>query len=155
MERKVETYGSVTAGKLSISYRSKFEQAIRCLPDCRVRVTVEKLYRKRSTFTENGTGQNGFYHHIVVTYYQQGAWETQQRTLTHDQAHEELKNNCNYKEYYNEETGTVMRTILSTSTLTTIEFEEYLQRCREFIEEWFSIRVPLPNEQGELELKSN
>lgn len=155
MARKVETYGTITAGVLRISYRSKFDEALRSFPDCRVRVTVEKLYRKRSTLTENGTGENGYYHHIVVTAYQQGAWETQQRMLSHDQAHEELKNNCNYKEYHNEETGTVMRTILSTATLTTVEFEEYLDRCRAFIEEWFGIRVPMPNEQAELELKSN
>jgi len=27
-----------------------------------------------------------------------------------------------------------------------VEFEEYLDRCRKWIFEWFSIEVPLPNE---------
>ena len=57
---KIETYGSIQEGVLKISYRSKFDEAVRMMPDCRVRVIVEKLYKKRSTFTENGTGQNGY-----------------------------------------------------------------------------------------------
>ena len=70
--------------------------------------------------------------------------------LTSAQAHEELKANCNYAERYNETTGEVMRTVSSTADMTTIEFEEFLTRCRAFILEWFGIDVPLPDTQTEL-----
>ena len=75
--------------------------------------------------------------------------------LNHNDAHSELKANCNYIERYNEDTGVIMRSIESTADLSTVQFEEYLTRCREFILEWFGVRVPLPNEQCELELKNN
>ena len=148
--RKVEATGHIEGGKLFIHYRSQFMDAIRCMPDCRVTITVEKVYRKRSTRGENGTGQNGYYFGIVCSEYRRGAWETQQRILSIDDAHAELKANCNYVERYVEETGSVCRTINSTADLTTVQFEEYLDRCREFIHEWFGVRVPMPNEQGEL-----
>lgn len=148
--RKTEEYGYIKDGKLHINYRSRFDSGIRMMGDCRVTIKVERRYKKRSTIGDNGTGQNGYYFGIVVSEYRRGAWETQQRILSTDDAHAELKANCNYVERYNDETGLVCRTINSTADLTTVQFEEYLDRCREFINEWFGIRVPMPNEQGEL-----
>jgi len=152
--RKIETYGHVTDdGILKISYRDKFNQAVKVYSGMRVKVTVEKLYKKRSTSGVNENGdvtrlQNGYYFGVVVSEYRNGSWEIQQRTISSDQAHEELKANCNYQDHFNDTTGEVMRVIKSTADLTTIEFEEYLTRCREFILEWFGIKVPLPNEVG-------
>lgn len=148
--RRIEATGTISNGLLKIAYRSKFDNALKAFEDCRVTVTVEKIYRKRSTRTIQGRGQCGYYFGIVVNEYRRGAWEMQQRLLSTDDAHAELKANCNYVERYNDETGSVSRCVNSTADLTTVQFEEYLDRCREFIHEWFGIRVPLPNEQGEL-----
>lgn len=154
MIRRIETYGHVDdSGILKISYRDKFNQAVKVYTGCRVKVTVEKLYKKRSIEKVHEDGhvtraQNGYYFGVVVNEYRNGAWETQQRTINSDEAHSELKANCNYQDHFNDTTGEVMRSIKSTADLTTIEFEEYLTRCREFILEWFGITVPLPNEVG-------
>lgn len=153
MKRKIETYGSVKDGVVKISYRDRFMQQLKSWPNCRIRLVAEKIYRKRSTLTENGLGQNGYYFGIVCAEYVEGAWDIQHRQVTRLEAHEELKANCNYREHVNEDTGSVMKEILSTANLTTVEFEEYLDRCRAFILEWFGRDVPLPNEQGEMELK--
>jgi hypothetical protein len=59
---------------------------------------------------------------------------------------------CNAKEVVNTKTGEILTVGLSTATLTTVEFEEFLDKCRKFIFEWFGINVPLPNEQMEMEL---
>lgn len=56
----------------------------------------------------------------------------------------------NFEEVYNEKTGSILRKVKSTTENTTVMQEEYHQRCREFIQEWFNIEVPLPNEQTEL-----
>lgn len=151
--RKLTTYGTIKQGKLKISYRDRFVQNLSLFSDCRILLTVEKLYKRRSTRTENGLGQNGYYHAIICQDYRKGAYETQQRVITGEQAHEELKANCSFKEYYKESTGEVMKSIISTATMTTVEAEEYYQRCRDFILEWFGIDVPLPGEQGELDFK--
>jgi len=152
--KKIETYGHVTDdGILKISYRAKFDQAVKMLSGDRVKVTVEKLYKRRTTVKIHETGevtkaQNGYYFGVVVSEYRNGAWETQGRPLSTQEAHEELKANCNYIENYNEDTGQIMRKIESTATLTTVQFEEYLTRCREFIREWFGIDVALPEDIG-------
>lgn len=138
---------------MKIAYRNLFDQAIKSMPDCRGELIFKKLYKKRSTETENGTGQNGYYFGIVVQEYRRGAWEMQQRLLTTEQAHEELKANCAYEDHYNDDTGEVMRVIKRTSEMNTVEFEEFLEKSREFILEWFGIVVYLPNEQTELEIK--
>ena len=158
--RKLEVYGSVDdSGILKISYREKFNQAVKAFAGRRIRLVVEPLYKKRSTvkIQDDGTvtkAQNGYYFGVIVNEYRNGAWETQQRMLNSDQAHDELKANCNYLDFYNEDTGVVMRSIQSTADLTTVQFEEYLTRCRAFILEWYGIDCPLPGIQTELELKT-
>ena len=158
---KIETYGHVTDdGILKISYREKFNQAVKMFSGRRIRLVVEPLYKKRSTggLNENGDYtrlQNGYYYGVIVNEYRNGAWEVQQRTLSTKQAHEELKANCNYIEHFNEDSGEVMRSVRSTADMTTIQFEEYLTRCREFIHEWFGIDCPLPNEQTELKFQNH
>jgi len=65
--KRVETFGTIEKGLLKIGYRDKFLEAIKSMPDCRIKIRVEKLYKKRSTYTYNeetekqGTGQNGYY----------------------------------------------------------------------------------------------
>jgi hypothetical protein len=152
--KKLQSYGHVTdSGELRISYREKFMQAAAQFRGRRVKITVEPLYKKRSTMKihDNGTvtrAQNGYYHGVVVNEYRNGAWEMQQRTLNSDEAHAELKTNCNFEDQFNESTGEVMRKIKSTADLTTVEFEEYLIRCRAFILEWFGIDCPGPEDVG-------
>jgi hypothetical protein len=65
--------------------------------------------------------------------------------ISMDQAHEVLKHECNYHEIVNPTTGAVIRTGMTTTELSTIEFENYLEQCRQFIWEWFNIVVPLPD----------
>lgn len=154
--RKIESYGHVKAGVLKISYRDKFIAALKQFEDCRVRIVVEKAYKKRSTskIQDNGTvtrGENGYYWGVIVSEYVRGVWEVQQRIITSRQAHDELKANCNCVEHYNERTGEIMREIQSTAEHTTMEAEEYYSKCRAFILDWFGVDVPLPGEQGELE----
>lgn len=155
--RKVESFGSVNNGQLTISHRQKFIELIKQLGDSRVKVTVERLYKKRSTYTINeegkeGRGQNGYYWHIVVASFIRGWSETHGEIKDSAFAHEVLKSECNFKEWINESTGEIKKVGVTTADLTTVEFEEYCQRCRDFIFEWFNIVVLLPNEQGELPL---
>jgi len=138
--RKLETYGKVENGILKISYRDKFKEALKLFPDCRILLTIEKLYK------HNSKEQRGYYWAVIVYLYKLGAWETQQRQITADQAHNELKLNCNFDEKYNEKTGEMAR-FINSSEQTTVEREEYHIRCRQFILDWFGIDVPLPNQQ--------
>ena len=46
----------------------------------------------------------------------------------------------------NEETSEIIQIPKSTTENTTIEQEEYHNKCVEFLKEWFNVTVPLPNE---------
>lgn len=158
--RKLETYGTIKNGILKISYRDKFAQNIKLFDDCRIKLTVQKLYKKRSTKTyrddgSEGNGQNGYYWTIIVSEFCDGFTQITGEQIINKRAHEILKAKCNFKELVNHKTGEIITIPLSTSNLNTVEFEEYCERCRAFIFEWMGKTIPLPNEQSELEFTTN
>jgi len=154
--REATTFGKIQEGVLSISRRGDFGESIKLLGDCRVMVIVKRLYKKRSTKTyneetgEEGYGQNGYYWHIVIQLFCDGWKEMYGEPISIKKAHEILKNECNYLERVNLKTGEILKQPQSTASMTTVEFEEYLDRCRAWIMEWFGIEVPMPNEQTKL-----
>lgn len=96
--------------------------------------------------------QNGYYYGVVVGMIQNAIKDEWGELLTKDEAHELLKQNCNWKEVVNTATGESVKLAQSTANLSTMEFEEYLEKCRRFAEEYLNVRIPLPNEQTEINL---
>lgn len=111
-----------------------------------VTVTVAVENKKRSTV------QNNYYHGVVVAMVQEALMEEWGELLTKDEVHELLKQHCNWKEAVNPETGESLKIAQSTADLSTGEFENFLERCRQFAAEYLGISIPLPNEQTDLEL---
>jgi hypothetical protein len=144
--KRIETYGQISNGVLKISYRDKFIEALKQLPDCRGRLIFEKLYKKRSK------EQRGYYFAVIVAEFVNGWRDTQGEFISRDEAHTKLKEICNPIELINNKTGEIIKVAGSTKKFTTIEQEEYNERCRLFIYSWFNITVPLPNENLELPL---
>jgi hypothetical protein len=142
--RELRTYGTIQGGKLKISYRDKFDQAIKNFPDCRIELIVKKLYRKRST------EQNRYYWGVIVNEFRLGYYDMTGEEISTETAHELLKQKCNAKEVINEKTGEVLTVGQSTTQMTTIEMAEYWERCCKWISEWFGRYVAAPNEQTEL-----
>lgn len=154
--KETRTYGELdNNGRLKIFRKPEFMQSLRVLfgdskaTSIRVEVIVKKLYRKRSN------PQNNYLHGVIVSDFMEGFKNTTGDDITHDDAFGLLKYHCHYKEHVNEQTGEVMRILLSTSNQTTVEFEEMCQRMREFIFNWFGIVVLLPNEQSEIIFNEN
>lgn len=159
--RKIETYGRIKDnGEIAISHADQWTASVKqnFTPGVRFRLTAERLYKKRSTKSYNeetdkeGLGQNGYYFGVVIYEFQEGYFDAYGELCTKEKAHAILKQECNFKEIINQNTGEIRREPKSTADLTTVQFEEYLQRCRDFIQEWFNRKVLLPNEQVEMEL---
>ena len=155
---EIKTFASCKDGKFKVSYQKRFVDAIASMGDTNGELTYRKKFKRRSTkvYHEDGTetlGQNGYYHSIMCQCYIDGALAEQGRYIDLKKAKDELLFNCSYVEHYNEDTGSIMREVKHTSEMNTQEFEEYMDRCREFIKEWFGIEVPLPNTQSELKLE--
>ena len=124
----------------------------------RFRLTAERLYKKRSTSVYNDEtgeetlGQNGYYFGVIIYEFCEGYFETYGELCTKKKAHDILKQECNFVERINHTTGDICKEAQSTAALSTVEFEEYMERCRRWIKEWFGRDVLLPNQQAEMEL---
>lgn len=156
--RQVKGSGRIESGAVKIFRRERFMEAVRLLGDCEIEIEIRRLFPRRSAKIEHEDGritfgQNGYYHTIIVPAYIDGEWEQNRQMFDHNTAHDQLKANCNYHDIVDENTGVVRRIIRSTADMNTVQFEEYLERCRAFIMEWFGIDCPLPNEQASLIFK--
>jgi hypothetical protein len=111
---------------------------------CRVKVVVDG--KKRSL------EQNSYYYGVVVGILKNCIQDEWGERMTKEDVHEILKTQCNWQEHFSKQTGESIKVAQSTATLTTVEFEEYLERCRRFAQDFFGVTIPLPNEQIEIEL---
>jgi len=143
---KLEATGIVSDGILKIHHRKVFDAMLLHFNNKEVCIEVFKKKKRRST------PQNKYYWGVIIPCIQNGFFETQGEWLNINNTHEFLKSNFNYKELTNKDTGEVLKLGLTTTTKTTIEFEEYLDKCRAFANEFLNIKIPLPNEQSIIDL---
>ena len=152
MSNKIKYTGIIKGGQLHIVHRKAFDEDIAQIgkirgevKDVKVYITVEKQFKKRSIM------QNAYYHGVVCQCFLNGVNDQWGENHNHDWAHEQLKFHCNFDEKLSN-TGELVKVAKTTTKLTTFEFMEYLESCRELIAEWFGIYVPEPNEQIEIKL---
>ncbi len=145
MAKKEVFISNVKGGKLQKNVSLLIANFLTLFEGTRVKITIERLYKQRSL------RQNGYYWGVIILYFQQGVSEQWGEFKDSDECHEELKKECNWKEVVNTSTGQIHKSIQSTKKLTTVEFEEYEERCRRLIFEYFNMNVPLPNEPLQIE----
>jgi len=139
-------------GTLKVYRRAEYFQSLKVLfgdskaKSLRVELITRKLYKKRSD------AENRYYWGCVINDFITGFEESTGQEITPTEAHELLKIHCNGIEIPNEATGEILKVGRTTAKLSTIEMEEYLDRCRMFIFDWFNITVLLPGEQASIEL---
>lgn len=73
------------------------------------------------------------------------------KTITETQAHEFVKNKFIPKETVDKDTGEVIKNKLTTSTMTNIQFQDYIFQITQFAAEILHIQIYAPNEQEQLE----
>lgn len=93
--------------------------------------------------------QNAFYHGCIIPEFKRGFYEIGY-DLTSSDVHEFLKDRFLKKEIPNKETGEFLEVPVSTATLTTIEFNEFISKCQQLAAEYLNIVIPDPNQQVEL-----
>lgn len=94
-----------------------------------VEVTISKAKKKRSK------NQNSYYHGVVI------------RLLSNSIGYtpEEMHEACRIK-FLTIHRNNLPDTIKSTTSLSTVEMEEYLENIRRWASEFHNIYLPLPNE---------
>lgn len=127
--------------KNEITNKKLVGEAFRCLKDGGYELTIESKNNR-------STQQNRYYFGCVLPLIKDGLKEVGYREITNnDQTHELMKFMFLKKNIVNENTGEVLETIGSTTKLTTIEFNEYIDRIAQFAAEFLGVTVPPPNTQ--------
>jgi hypothetical protein len=139
---------ALDSGNLNISARKKIANLLDHLKGKRIRIRINVVRRQRSN------QQNRYYWGVIIAAAQEGIKETWGIEISDTDAHEILKRECNGKDFVNENTGEVIKVGQSTTELNKLTAEDYYETCRRFIQEWFGILVPLPNEQLAIDLES-
>lgn len=137
-------FSNIINGKLSKKVTQEIADLLAVFEGQRICIKIGKVRKERSS------NQNRYYWGIVVNEFRNGAKDMWGEDLGSDEAHEYLKIHCNYKELINYNTSEVIKMPQTTTDLNTLQFEEYLERCRKLIYEYFGIIVALPNEQKEI-----
>lgn len=141
--KTAEAYARVTRDKMTMNNAQHFREQMLSLlkPDedeCTIRIIAQRAGRKHSD------KQRGYYFGCIVDifgrYIAEHAGEMY-NSEHHEQAHEVLKYRCNPMEVC----GIVIGG--STTSMSTVDREQYHERCRDYLTVNFGLNIPLPNEQ--------
>jgi hypothetical protein len=136
---KIEIESNVLNGKLKKN-RDLISEVIQSLEGKDIVIIIEKKRKKRSN------NQNAYYFGLVIPMMKQGFYNSLGEHVGTDEIHTFLKNRFLFKEIVNEQNAEIIKMPQSTTELTTIQFEEYLDKIREFGLEFLNINIPLPND---------
>lgn len=117
----------------------KFKNVIH-ISDGRYCVKIEKKNRR-------SLPQNAYYHSVIVPEIKRGMYEIGYDEISTTEVHEFIKARFLQKEVINKKTGEVLLVPGSTAKLTTIEFNEFIEKCQRFASEFLSVVIPDPNQQ--------
>jgi hypothetical protein len=109
-------------------------------------LTIERKKKKRSN------EQNRYLFGVIYPIVKLAFKESWGEVRSIEEIHEWAKNQFNYIEKVNEETGEIMRLPKSTTLNSTTDQEVFHEEIRRFCDEWFGVSIPLPNEQVEIKL---
>lgn len=127
--------------KNQITNKKLVRQAFECLKDGRYLLSIE-------SHNHRSNEQNRYYWSGVIPLVKEGLKEIGYREITtNEQTHSLMKFMFLKKQIVNELTGEAIETIGSTTKLTTIEFNEYIDRIAQFAAEWFGTSIPPPSTQ--------
>lgn len=123
---------------------SAFQKKVAGLSEGRYYFTIERKNKRTNQ-------QNRYYFGCVCQIVLQGLRDAGWNEFeTVDEVHESLKAMFLKKQLPNND-GVVMEKIISTTKLSTIEFNEYVDKIAKWAAEYLGCYVPAPNEQSKFQ----
>lgn len=137
---KVSVISAVKDGKL-IQNIAALQKAAACFEGNEVVVTIERKKRKRTN------PQNSYLHGAVLPIIRNRLLELGiEEANSKEWVFDFVKANCLITEVVNTETGEILKSIGSSSSLATYEFNEFIERIKQYCSEKLSIYIPDPSE---------
>lgn len=102
------------------------------------KVTIQKSFRKRTNL------MNAFYFGVIIQLVMKGLWDVG-ITIDAESTHKFLAARFLKEEVFNDKTGESIEIIKSTTSLSTVGFQEYWIQIREFADTFLSVYIPDPD----------
>ena len=141
--KDLKYFGKVDDGKLTIFQRGDMVSGLQALGSGFVEIII-RLAGKRTS------PMNRYYWGGVVPIVQQGL-KGVGIDMSKEQTHELLKFKFLKREFVTSD-GDILESIRSTTELSTIEFNEYIESIQIWSAEYLNVNIPDPNQQTEIEI---
>ena len=133
-------------GTLQKNAKLAIAEVLRSYVGKRIRVSIEKVKNTRSH------RQNRYYWGCVVEEQRDCFLERWGEIWTKDEVHDWNKSNIWNTELVNEDTGEIIKKPGSSAAQTVGEFEEKMEKLRQYFQLNFDWMIPLPNENLKFDL---
>lgn len=138
--KKIEIITSIVNGKIKRNAKTVID-AFKAFEGKNLTLILMPLKKQRSV------SQNAYYWGVVIPIWKNILKTEWGEFYSKEETHDFLKYNCNYLEKVNTDTGEIIRLSKSTTQNSTTDQEDFHLKCRQLAEEMFSVIIPLPNEQ--------
>ncbi len=135
----------IKGGRLEFPKRSDFLSDVAKMRDGEYLMTIERRKSKRSL------SQNAYYWGVIIPLVKQGLNDVGYKVTT-EATHEYLKGTFNIVELINENTGEVLKSIGSTTEMSTSKMMDYFASITQWAAEFLNIQIPEPNEQLQISI---
>jgi hypothetical protein len=140
----VKAFGYVDeTGKLKLFSQSEFIEQLKAIPNTIVTLTLSKSGKRSSM-------QNRYYFGGVIPIVRQGL-KDMGIVMSAEQTHSLLKFRFLKQEFISND-GEVIESTGSTKELSKQEFNEYIERIKQWAAEYLNIQIPDPEEQTTIEI---
>lgn len=140
MKKAVEFISAVQGGKISPVVAGNIARLLRLAEGKRVKITLQQVKKRRSN------RQNAYYWGVVVPAVLEMFLEAG-NSITEEGVHDFLKAYVGkLVKHVKQPNGSIAVVLGSTADLRTLEFEDYLEKCRAWAAEMGCV-IPLPNEE--------
>jgi hypothetical protein len=137
---KLIYFGKVENGILKLTNKSGFSNDLKDYEGKEVRLTVERKSKRSNP-------QNDYFHGCVIPIVRAHlldlGWKEAKST---EWVKDYIKFHCLIKEFTNEDTGEVMKSLGKTSDLTTSEFKEFIEDVQQWAATELDLVIPDPGE---------
>ncbi len=140
-------YSDVKKGILQKGVRELIQNDLPIFEGKRVEITIKRVSAKRSL------QQNAYYWYIVVQEQLDCFKERWGDIFDKTQVHEWNKANIFAEEHVDESTGEIFKIPKSSTASGKMDFEEKMEMIRNYFERVFEWRIPLPNENRQMEFE--
>lgn len=141
--KKIEIKTKIVGGNFKRN-RPLIKKAIQSMEGKEVYITIRKATKQRSN------NQNAYYWGVIIPISQNAIADVWGEIWSKEKTHDFFKIQFCFEEKINESTGEIIKSPKSTTEQTTTQMEEYHEQIRQFMQEWFNVQIPLPNEEIEL-----